>query len=420
MKASRFLAAAAALLLAFSLVSCASGPAEDVSQTSSVPSSGAEASGSGTDEDASGTPETSGDVFRYLAVGNSITRHEICDYWWNEVGMAASTADKDYFHLVTAGLEETYGAVEGEAYNFSVWEITDTDRAQTIQLLDLKLNEDLDLVTVQLSENLPSLTTFESDFEYLIQHIREKAPNARILILDDFWYQNRGYIKAVVAARSGITFVSLAEIRGNTDYQCGLGTVVYDADGGEHIVEHAGVAGHPGDSGMQYIADAILAALATEPPAPDPDAALASETGPTVDPEQNILTNPGFEEDDTSWIVFGDTPIVTTNDPVHSGERALSLTGGVKYTQWIPVSVGDSYTIGAWVYGRATLISAQFGADASISYITIAEGGTDGAWTWLEGVLTIQESNTTQVDVTFTPIEGSTVYVDDVFMAPNN
>lgn len=26
--------------------------------------------------------------FNYLAIGNSITKHKKCDYWWNEIGMA--------------------------------------------------------------------------------------------------------------------------------------------------------------------------------------------------------------------------------------------------------------------------------------------------------------------------------------------
>ena len=38
--------------------------------------------------------------YRYLAIGNSITRHPECVYWWSEAGMAASTPEQDYFHLV--------------------------------------------------------------------------------------------------------------------------------------------------------------------------------------------------------------------------------------------------------------------------------------------------------------------------------
>ena len=52
-------------------------------------------------------------------------------------------------------------------------------------------------------------------------------------------------------------FVSLSEIKGNADYQAGLGTIVYDKNGNEHVIEHEGVAAHPGDKGMKYIAEAV-------------------------------------------------------------------------------------------------------------------------------------------------------------------
>ena len=37
-----------------------------------------------------------------------------------------------------------------------------------------------------------------------------------------------------------------------------LDTTVYDSDGGPHTVEHAGVADHPGNAGMKWIAEKII------------------------------------------------------------------------------------------------------------------------------------------------------------------
>ena len=39
--------------------------------------------------------------FNCLFIGNSITVHPINEYWWNEIGMAASKKDNDYVHLVS-------------------------------------------------------------------------------------------------------------------------------------------------------------------------------------------------------------------------------------------------------------------------------------------------------------------------------
>ena len=41
---------------------------------------------------------------------------------------------------------------------------------------------------------------------------------------------------------TGVQFVNLDEIKEKEEYQCGIGTVVYDLYGGGHTVEHEGVA----------------------------------------------------------------------------------------------------------------------------------------------------------------------------------
>ena len=46
------------------------------------------------------------DAYNYLALGNSITKHAVCDYWWSEMGMAASSESNDYFHLVSSQIKD--------------------------------------------------------------------------------------------------------------------------------------------------------------------------------------------------------------------------------------------------------------------------------------------------------------------------
>lgn len=127
-----------------------------------------------------------------------------------------------------------------------------------MQLLDKYLSDELDLITIQLSENVSDVSTFREDFEELCRYIIQKSPSAQIIVIDDFWDSGEKSSMKVNATRScNVDFVSLDEIKGNADYQAGLGTIVYDQNGNGHVIEHEGVADHPGDKGMKYIAEAV-------------------------------------------------------------------------------------------------------------------------------------------------------------------
>ena len=201
------------------------------------------------------------ETFDYLAIGNSITTHDACDYWPNVSGMAASTPEKDYFHLVSSGLEAAKGTVNSYACSLFPWEVIAADRAEMAELTDGYLTADLDLITIQLGENAQDLSTFRDDYIYLIQHIQQLAPNAKILILGDFWsYENRDLLKSQAAQQCGVTYVSLDAIQDNPAYQAGPVVEVTDQYGQIHAIRHSGVSKHPSDEAMAYIAQAILSA----------------------------------------------------------------------------------------------------------------------------------------------------------------
>ena len=200
--------------------------------------------------------------FNYLAIGNSITWHDLASAWWNRVGMAASDAEHDYFHIVSSYLKAKNKEFMGLAYNFGVWEVQNYDRDETLQYLNHYLSPKLDLVTIQLAENASELSTYKEDYVSLINYIKKMAPKARILVIGDFWTrQNRNDLKIEAVKVTNVEFVSLKGIADNKEYYCGMGTVVFGSDGKEHVVEHSGVAAHPGDKGMQAIADRIILAL---------------------------------------------------------------------------------------------------------------------------------------------------------------
>lgn len=202
------------------------------------------------------------DEVNYFAIGNSITIHGTCDYWWNEVGMAASDSELDYYHLVLKYLKGSNENVMGKTFNYAVWETQSHDRDEVLNHLDPYLSLKLDIITIQLGENVSDTATYEEGFISLVKYVKTKAPNARILVIDDFWNNaDRNQIKINAIESTGVERVSLEGIADNSEYYCEVGATVYDDDGNAHVVEHDGVVKHPGDSGMKEITDRVIEKL---------------------------------------------------------------------------------------------------------------------------------------------------------------
>ena len=195
-----------------------------------------------------------------LVLGNSITKHGHNEYWWNEIGMAASEAPKDYYHRLVAALTERYGDVNAYALNYSQWEINGHDRGQTFSIIDPLLCEQLDYIILQLGENVTDSSTLRTDLETLVIHIRDKCPDASIVMVGNFWENKETVekIKKDVAKDYGINYVSLDNLWGKAEFQAGMGTIVFDEEGKSHVIDHSGVAVHPGNLGMKAIAEKIV------------------------------------------------------------------------------------------------------------------------------------------------------------------
>ena len=193
-----------------------------------------------------------------LFVGNSITlTHPNNEYWWGTWGGCATTRDNDYVHLLSKAVSKNY-PVRMEAMNLATWETQYTDRAEMLDALEPYLRERLDYVVVFLGENVGNTETLESDFEYLIKYVGEAAPNAQILIVGQFWTDEvKDTAKRDACEATGATYVDLTDLRDKEEYQCGLNTVVWGDDGEQHVVKHPGVAKHPGNAGMEKIAEKI-------------------------------------------------------------------------------------------------------------------------------------------------------------------
>ena len=199
-------------------------------------------------------------TYNYLAIGNSITSHQLASYWWNDgVGMAASDADHDYVHLLCEMLKKDENKeVASGRINFYGWEAQNHDRSEALSTLDAYLTSKLNLVTIQLGENVNDTSTLEKDYEDLIKYVKDMAPEAKIYVIGEFWKdEEKDSIKKQVCQNTGATFVDLSSMWGDTSNEVGMGSTVYGSDGKEHKIEHDGVAKHPGDKGMAEIAELV-------------------------------------------------------------------------------------------------------------------------------------------------------------------
>lgn len=202
--------------------------------------------------------------YNMLFIGNSITKHGFADYWWSDDrGMASSSTDKDFVHLTAAAMSKKQGLEVNEAsVNYADWELQSYDRAETYSEIVPYLNDHINVVVVQLGENVQDITTFQKDFEELLNYIHRYASNARIVVVGEFWKDDtKETMKKQAASACNVSYADLSAIWDDPSYQAGLGTKVEGSDGKKHAIEHDGVALHPGDKGMQYISDQIVKAL---------------------------------------------------------------------------------------------------------------------------------------------------------------
>ena len=108
-----------------------------------------------------------------------------------------------------------------------------------------------------MGENAANLETFKSDLENLIGYIRSKAPNVRIIVVGDWWDKNRNELRKAAALDTDSGFADLSEIINNPVYQSKEGQECIGPNNTKIYVSKA-AATHPGDKGMEYIANKII------------------------------------------------------------------------------------------------------------------------------------------------------------------
>ncbi|MBR1728654.1 MAG: SGNH/GDSL hydrolase family protein [Selenomonadaceae bacterium] len=199
--------------------------------------------------------------FSFLVLGNSITEHGICEYWWGDWGMGASKRENDFVHVMADTLSKKYN-VTFDFINLFQWEAMHYDRAESLQLLEKFSNKNYDFVVIQLGENISNVFTLEQDFVELINYVKKTiSSKAEFVMLGQFWKNDLiDMIKQNACTLTKSHFINLTDIQ-NSKYQVGIGCEVFGEDGTKHIVNHPGVALHPNDKAMKVFVERILKAL---------------------------------------------------------------------------------------------------------------------------------------------------------------
>ncbi len=196
---------------------------------------------------------------KILFLGNSITLHGPAPAigWLGNWGMAASTRDNDYVHIVLKAISQT----AGKEPQSIVANIATFERQFESYDVDSGLKKELafkpDLVVVAIGENVPALASeqaqaaFRASTTKLLKKLQQNSKPV-IVVRSCFWpNQAKDDMLKQACGDVGGIFVDVGA----------LGEDETNFARSERPFAHAGVAAHPGDKGMRAIAEAILNAL---------------------------------------------------------------------------------------------------------------------------------------------------------------
>ena len=190
---------------------------------------------------------------RVLFLGNSITLHETKPEigWGVNWGMAARAEEKDYVHIVLKALQKRYKDVSYAVVNVGEWELNYWKEG-VIDKFKMARDFKADIIIFRFGENVNlqqleqyPLAPYLAQFMKYLNVCAEKA-----IVTDTFWEHD--YICQTlknVAEENGYTFAVISDL-GYADENKALG-----------LFENPSVAAHPGDLGMERIAQRIIEKL---------------------------------------------------------------------------------------------------------------------------------------------------------------
>lgn len=188
-----------------------------------------------------------GEGIRVLFVGNSITRHapksEIG--WENDWGMAASSKEKDYVHLLQKQMLQKAPQASFCVCQTADWERCYQEGEKQLSQFEKARNFRADLIIMRLIENCAvqnfDATCFQKEYEKLYTYFNPTG-TAKVIITSSFWKHPGDEALEMLSKEKNLDYVFLGDLGEQAEMR---------ADG---LFAHEGVAMHPGDLGMETIA----------------------------------------------------------------------------------------------------------------------------------------------------------------------
>ena len=203
------------------------------------------------------------DYPRILFLGNSVTLHGPKEDigWSGNWGMAASTREKDYVHLLEKRVDDALRGQPGAHAAYCIAQGSVWERDITMLQYDdaFKAVRDFrpDIITCALGANTPreifERGRFMDGLAGLLRYLAGGDDLRRVLVCSNFWQETAEMPKnsalREMARKNGCAYVDLSDV------------LLDERNRAAGLFWHEGVANHPGDLGMQAIADAMAPAL---------------------------------------------------------------------------------------------------------------------------------------------------------------
>ena len=195
-----------------------------------------------------------GEGKRIMFVGNSITLHGIKSEigWHGAWGMAASAKDKDYVHILERLILEKDPGASFCICQASRWERVYQNGSEVYELFKNARDFNADIIVFRCIENCSGKDldgeVFQRELDALLRYL-DGSGDAKIVITTGFWRHPGDGALRQYAKKMGYPCVELGDL-GEDESMKAIG-----------LFDHSGVANHPGDKGMQMIAERIFDAV---------------------------------------------------------------------------------------------------------------------------------------------------------------